>query len=304
MHRRTLGVALLAVIATACASSSSTSAAGSSTSASTAAECATGASLVEADMLVVGTDNPAYSPYFQGGAEKDSEWKINDPNTGEGFESAVAYEIAGRMGFTNDQVGWIALPFDQSYAPGPKDFDMYLAQVSYKPARANSVDFSTGYYDVNQALVATKGSPITEATSIAELKSFNIAAPLGTTSYDTITDVIVPDTEPGVYNTLDDTVAALNAGAVDGIIVDYPTAVYLADPYVQEVKDGVVVGQFPAATDGTAEYFGTVQAKDSSLTPCIDLALAEMEADGALADIQREWLSDNTNVGTVPEFTS
>ena len=208
------------------------------------------------------------------------------------------------MGFTADQVRWMALPYEQSYAPGPKDFDMYLAQVSYKSARAERADFSTSYYDVNQALVAVKGTPITEATTIDELKSYNIAAPLGTTSYDTIVNVIQPDTEPGVFNSLDDTVAALNAGEVDGIIVDYPTAVYLADPFVQEVHDGVAVGQFPAATDGTAEYFGTVQAKGSTLTPCIDQALEEMRTDGTLQDLQNTWLSQKTNVGSVPAFTS
>jgi polar amino acid transport system substrate-binding protein len=127
---------------------------------------------------------------------------------------------------------------------------------------------------------------------------------LGTTSYDTITNVIQPTQEAGVYNTLDDTVAALNAGQVDGIVVDLPTALYLADPYVQEVKDGVVVGQFPLPAEGSTEYFGTVQPKGSSLTACIDAALQEMKADGTLQSLQNEWLSEKTNVGTVPEFTS
>jgi polar amino acid transport system substrate-binding protein len=305
MRKSLMVFAVLASVTAACASDTTTSIpAASGSAAQTAEQCAAGATFVTDGTLSVGTDNPAYPPYFQGGTLKGSAWKINDPNTGRGFESAVAYEIAKRMGFTPDQVEWIVVPFDQSYAPGPKEFDLDINQISYKPARAKQVDFSESYYDVNQALVAVKGTPIADATSIADLKPYSIAAPLGTTSYDTITNVIQPDQEPGVYNTLDDTVAALNAGGVDGIMVDLPTALYLADPYVQEVKDSVVVGQFPVSAEGTKEYFGTVQPKDSSLTPCIDAALQEMKADGTLQDLTKTWLSEKTNVGTVPEFTS
>lgn len=301
-----IGIAAVSLVSAACASSSSsTSAAAPSDSASlSAAECAQGATFVNDGTLTVGTDNPAYPPYFEGGSPKGSDWKINDPNTGKGFESAVAYEIANRMGLTPDQVTWIVVPFDQSYAPGPKSFDFDINQISYKAQRANAVDFSESYYDVNQALVAVKDSPIAGATTITDLKQYSLAAPLGTTSYDTITNVIQPSTEPGVFNTLDDTVAALNAGTVDGILVDLPTALYLADPYVQEVKNGVVVGQFPLPAEGSTEYFGTVQPKDSSLTPCINAALEEMKSDGTLKSLQQEWLSEKTNVGTVPEFSS
>jgi polar amino acid transport system substrate-binding protein len=301
-----LAIAALSVVAAACATSStSTSAAASNATSSMSAQaCVASATFVNDGTLTIGTDNPAYPPYFGGGTPKGSEWKINDPSTGKGFESAVAYEIAKRMGFTPDQVNWVVVPFDQSYAPGPKSFDFDINQISYKPARANAVDFSESYYDVNQALVAVKDTPIASATTIGDLKQYSLAAPLGTTSYDTITNVIQPTQEAGVYNSLSDTVAALNAGQVDGIVVDLPTALYLADPYVQEVKNGVVVGQFPLPAEGSTEYFGTVQPKGSSLTPCINAALDEMRSDGTLASLQKEWLSQKTNVGNVPEFSS
>ncbi len=307
MRKTLAGLMVLASIAIACSSSSTTNspaADGSPTVSQTAQQCAANATYVSNGNLTIGTDNPAYPPYFQGGSPKGSQWKINDPSTGKGFESAVAYEIAKRMGFTTDQVKWIVVPFDQSYAPGPKSFDFDINQISYKPARAKAVDFSDSYYDVNQALVAVKGTPITQATSISDLKPYSLAAPLGTTSYDTITNVIQPIKEPGVYNSLDDTVAALNAGTIGGMVVDLPTALYIADPYVQEVKNSVVVGQFPLPAEGSTEYFGTVQPKDSTLTPCIDAALKEMKADGTLQNLTQKWLSQKTNVGTVPEFTS
>ncbi|MGQ0671052.1 MAG: ABC transporter substrate-binding protein, partial [Actinomycetota bacterium] len=261
--------------------------------------CATeNLNLVTPGTLTIGTDNPAFPPYFSGGETDEHDWKFNDPYTGEGFESAVAYEVAERLGFSADQVVWAVVPFNQTYKPGPKDYDFAIEQISYSDKRAGAVDFSESYYDVNQALVAVKGTPITTATSIDELKDYVLAAPIGTTSYDYIVETIVPNNEPGAYNTLADTVAALNAGQVDGIMVDFPTAVYLADPFVQEVKDGVVVGQFETAVAG--EYFGMTLEKGNTLVACLNQALGEMKSDGTLAAIEQEWLSEKTNVGEVP----
>ncbi len=272
------------------------------TAPATAAECAeqNADALITPGTLTIGTDNPAYPPYFQGGSPKDSQWKINDPNTGEGFESAVGYEIASRMGLST--VEWVVVPFKQSYAPGPKSFDIDLNQVSFSSKRAEAVDFSESYYAVNQALVVVKGTPIADATSIEELRQYTLAAPLGTTSADLITDYIQTEGDPGVYQTLSDSVAALNARQVDGIVVDYPTALYIADPFVQEVKNSIVLAQFPNEAVEGGEYFGAVLAKDSPLTACVDLALQEMKADGTLEAITTEWLSEKTNVGEVPVF--
>jgi len=305
MRKALVGLAVLASVAVACSNTTTTSnpaADSSPTVTQTAQQCAASATFVTDGSLTVGTDNPAYPPYFQGGAPNGSDWKINDPNTGKGFESAVAYEIAKRMGFTPDQVVWTVVPFKQAYAPGPKPFDIDLNQVSYSAKRAEAVDFSESYYDVNQALVVVKGTPIAGATSVADLKQYTLAAPLGTTSYDLINDYIQPTAQPGVYQTLADSVSALNAGQVDGIVVDYPTALYIADPYVQEVKNSTVLAQFPKDAVAGGEYFGAVLPLGSSLTPCVDQALQEMKADGTLDEITTQWLSKKTNVGEVPVF--
>jgi polar amino acid transport system substrate-binding protein len=314
-----VGLVAMAFIAVACGSNDNTSAGPtgstgstgatgstgtSPTVAQTAADCAQNATLTTSGTFTVGTDNPAYPPYFQGGTTKASDWKFNDPTNNKGFESAVAYAAADKLGFTSDQVKWVVVPFNQSYAPGAKSFDVDINEISYKPARAQAVDFSESYYDVNQALVAVKGTAITQATSIADLKAYTLASNLGSTSYDYIVNVIQPDNQPGVYQKLADAVAAINAGQIDGLVVDLPTALYMADPYVQQVKNSTVVGQFPNPAGSTPEYFGMVLAKDSSLTSCVNLALEEMKADGSLAALTTKWLSEKTNVGTVPEFGS
>jgi len=305
MRRIAVGLVAFALVLGACAKSTTpgtgaSSTASSPSAATTALDCAKSATFLQPGTLTVGTSEPAYPPFFQGGTTKGSPWTLNDPNNDKGFESAVAYEVAKRLGFTSDQVTWVAVKFTQSYAVGPKPFDINLQQVSYKPSRAQSVDFSDSYYDFDQAVVAVKGTPITGAKSIADLKPYTLAAPLGTTSYDAITNIIKPDKSPGVYQSLSDTVAALNAGQVDGIVVDLPTALYIADPYVQQAKNSVVVGQLANPTGSTPEHYGITLSKGSSLTACVNLALSEMKADGTLQGITKEWLSTKTNVGQVP----
>jgi polar amino acid transport system substrate-binding protein len=274
------------------------------TTPATAADCAAANAdaFKSPGTLTIGTDNPAFPPWFSGGeTDAHSEWKFDDPYTGKGYEAATAYAVAEAMGFTKDQVAWVVAPFAQTYKPGDKDYDFAIEQISYSPKRDEAVDFSDSYYDVQQALVAAKGSPIAGATSISDLAGTTIAAPIGTTSYDYIV-ANIPDATAGSYTTLSDTVAALNAGQVDAIVVDAPTAFYLADPFVQEVKDGVVVGLFPPA--GEQEYFGLTFVTDSPLVQCADLALEEIKADGTLDAIHQTWLVEKTNVGPVPEFTT
>ena len=273
------------------------------TAPATATDCvaANSASLTTPGTLTIGTDNPAFPPWFSGGETDAHDWKFNDPYTGKGYEAATAYAIAGAMGFSAEQVAWVVAPFNQTYKPGTKDYDFAIEQISYSAKRDEAVDFSESYYDVQQALVAVKGSPIADATSIADLGGYTIAAPIGTTSYDTIVNDI-PDATAGSYATLSDTVAALNAGQVDAIVVDAPTAYYLADPFVQEVKDGVVVGLFP--TTGAQEYFALAFETGSPLVACMNQAIDEIKADGTLDQIHQTWLVEKTNVGQVPEFTT
>jgi polar amino acid transport system substrate-binding protein len=307
MRKLVIGAATLLLALTACANDNpsvgggGTSSEGVATKPPDAAACAqqNQGSFFTPGQLTIGTDNPAYPPYFAGGeTDAHSEWKFNDPYTDKGFEDAVAYEVARRLGFSTDQVQWTVAPFGQTYKPGPKDYDLAIEQISYSPKRAEAVDFSESYYDVNQSLVSVKGNPITGAKSIADLKDYSIATQIGTTSYDFIQNVIQPSKEPGAYNSLADSVAALNAGQVDAIVVDLPTALYLADPFVQEVENGVVVGQFETAAQG--EYFGMTFTKGSPLVACVDQALEEMKSDGTLQQIQTKWLSEKTNVGEVP----
>ncbi len=242
-----------------------------------AASCETAdLTLVEDGTLTIGTDTPAYPPWFED----------DDPTNGEGFESAVAYAVAEGLGFSEDQVTWSTVPFNNAFAPGEKDFDFDINQVSINPERDEAVDFSRGYYDVNQALVGLEDSPAVGAESIADLQDLKLGAQVGTTSLDFITDVIQPSSEPLVYNDNNAVKAALDAGQVDGVVFDLPTALYVT---AAEIEGSSVIGQFPSeGEDG--EQFGLVFEDGNPLRDCVDDVLDTLDEDGTLASIQEEWL--------------
>ena len=241
------------------------------------AECAKDSlTLKTAGQLTIGTDTPAYPPYFVD----------DDPTNGKGFESAVAYAVADALGFTPQEVQWTTVPFNKSYAPGAKDFDFDINQISITPKRAKVVDFSDGYYEVNQAVVALKDSAVAKATSLAQLQGAKLGAQVGTTSLDFITNVVKPGAQPYVYNDTNDAKSALNNGQIDAIVVDLPTAYYIT---AVEIPDAKIVGQFPAT--GTGEQFGMLFEKGNPLVGCVNAALAGLKSSGALQAIQDEWLA-------------
>jgi polar amino acid transport system substrate-binding protein len=280
-------VLVLALAGCGGSSSSSTSAQGTSSG----NPCAKASlNLVNAGQLTVGTDNPAFPPWF-GGPEK-SPWKVSDPRSGQGFESAVTYAVARRLGFADSEVNWIVVPFNTSFAPGPKKFDFDINQISYTPARAKVVDFSDSYYDVNQAVVGRKGTPIATAQSSADLQQYKLGAQIGTTSYQYIKDFIKPSKQPAVFDSNDAAVAALKNGQIDGLVVDLPTAFYVT---AVQVPNGKIVGQFPTGNAG--ERFGMVFEKGNKLVGCVNHALTQMKHDGTLQRIQDKWLA---KVGNAP----
>jgi polar amino acid transport system substrate-binding protein len=313
MNRRTLrflSLPLVAVMLSACTSTASPTPASTPTPAGSAAAAAANPTAGPCDksklstlhdgMLTVGTDNPAYPPYYQPPASGNATapWELGDPTNGQGFESAVAYAVAAKLGYSKSDVIWTVVSFDSSYSPGAKPFDIYLAQVSYTSDRAMQVDMSDGYYFVNQAVVALKTNAIASAKTIADLKQYKLGAQQGTTAYDTIQDTIAPTNAAAVYNSNDAAIQALKAKQIDGLVVDLPTAFYITSA---QLDGSVIVGQFPAATGTSAEHFSIVLPKDSGVTTCINSALASMKADGSLDQITKEWLSDKASAPVISQ---
>jgi len=232
--------------------------------------------------LTVATDNPAFPPWFQDA--DGAPWDPTTPPTGEGYEAAVAYAVAEQLGFTEDEVSWVVVPFNNIFRPGPKDFDFDINQVSYRPKRDEAVDFSDSYYDVEQAVITLKNSDFADAASLADLKGAKLGAQLGTTSLDAINEVVQPDEEPAVYNKNIDAITALKNGQVDGIVVDFPTSLYITAVQVPNAK---VVGRLPAGE----EYFGLVFEEGNPLRDCANEAIAALQSDGTIEQLQEEWIN-------------
>jgi polar amino acid transport system substrate-binding protein len=280
--RKFLPLALLAALAVAAAL------AGSASSRSAAVSCS--AATLHKGTLTIGTDNPAYPPYFDGQEKSGTGFKSSNPYSGKGFESAVAYAVAGQLGYTHANVKWTPVHFVNSYAPGKKPFDFYLAQVSYKPVRAKAVDFSNGYFDVNQAVVAFSNNKYAHVKTVAALKGAKIGVPLGTTSYDYVVRYIKPSHKPSVYPSQDAAVAGLKAHQIDAVVVDFPTAYYLADV---ELSNATLVGRLP--TRGGEEHFGIVFQKGNPLRACVNRALAALKASGKLAQLENTWITSKAH---------
>ena len=279
MRKLLVALATFALLGAACASDSST-VTGSTSSSPGADACAKDSlNLVNPGTLTVGTDDPSFPP-----------WVLkNDPTSGQGYESAVAYDVADRLGFSKDEVKWVTVPFNKSYAPGPKDFDFDINQISVTPEREQVVTFSDSYYDVSQALIVNDGTPIASATSVSDLQGYKFGAQIGTTSLQFITEVIQPTQQSQVFDTTSDALTALKNGQIDGTVLDLPTASYSAG------KGQTVVGQFAS----TGEHFGLLFQKDNPLVTCVNAALADMRTSGVLDDLQTKYLADYLDVPTI-----
>jgi polar amino acid transport system substrate-binding protein len=274
--RSLLIVPLLALVVAACGSdekSRSTSPAATTTTANSPCD-KTSPELKTAGKLTIGTDKPAYPPYFED----------DDPSNGKGFESAVGYAVAQQLGFDKSEVQWMVVPFNSSYAPGKKKFDFDINQISISPQRAKRVDFSDPYFTAPQAVVALKSAPAAKATTLAELSQAKIGVQVGTTSLDAVTASIKPASQPQVYNDSNDTVRALKGKRVEAIVVDLPTAFYLTAAEVPEAK---IVGQFQAPG---GDQWGLLFEKGSKLTACTNQALQKLSSSGELKRLQDQWM--------------
>lgn len=269
----------LAALVTACSpADDETSGTTSSPTGSTTEACAKDTlQTTTAGTLTVGTDKPAYEPWFVD----------DDPANGKGFESAVAYAVADKLGFAKTEVTWVPVKFDAAIQPGPKQFDFDINQFSITPERQKVVDFSSPYYDVTQTVITTGTSKAAGAKSLADLKGVKLGAQVGTTSLTAINEVIKPSSKAAVFNSNDDAKIALENGQIDALVVDLPTAFFIT---AAELDDGKIIGQLPPSS-GDQEQFGLLLDKDSALTDCVSQAVDALRGDGTLDQLEQEWLA-------------
>jgi polar amino acid transport system substrate-binding protein len=252
----------------------------SATSASAAACAASTLPVLHTGVLTVATDSPAYPPYFEN----------NDPANGKGFESAVAYAVAAKLGFSRGQVHWTVEPFNSSYAPGPKSFDFDINEISITAVRAEAVDFSAPYYTNPQGIIVASSSRDAHVTSLRALKGAKIGVQIGTTSLQAVDSAIRPTSQPDVFNTSGDVVEAFKIHRVTAIVVDLATAFDLTST---ELSHTTIAGQFSAPG---GDNWGLLLAKGSGLTSCVDRAVNALRANGTLAALSAHWIASAASV--------
>jgi len=278
-----VGLALVGTLALAACGGDSDG--GSASGSGTGNDCTSGKTLSEG-VLTIGTGNPAFSP-----------WVENDaPESGEGFEAAVAYAVAEEMGFSAENVTWVRTSFDEAIQPGAKNFDFNLQQYSITEERKQTVTFSDPYYTTNQAIVGYSDSAAAGASTVADVRDLKFGVQSGTTSLEFLTNVVQPTNEPFVYDDNAAAKAALEAKQIDAIVVDLPTAFYIA---AVEIEGAAVLGQFPAGEGVAADQFGMVFDLDNPLADCVNEALASLKDSGDLAAIEQTWLADKTSAPVI-----
>ncbi|MGZ5384325.1 MAG: ABC transporter substrate-binding protein [Acidimicrobiia bacterium] len=248
--------------------------------------------LVTPGTLTIATGDPAFPPWVT-----DAEGGFNDdPTAKSGFEAALAYEIASYLGFADDEVVWVRTGFDEAIVAGPKDWDFNMQQYSITPARDEVVDFSVPYYVTAQALVVLDGSPYQSVTTLEELKGAKLGAAIGTTSVEFIEQVIKPDTPPNVYDENFDVVSAMNAGQIEGLVVDLGAAYYITGS--EQVPGSVIAASFETAAAAPDEY-GLLFADGNSLVECVNQAINALWADGTIDGIIDQWLEQGAGLNII-----
>ena len=237
----------------------------------------------EPGKLTVATGNPAWEPWVMG----------DKPESGEGFEAALIYALAGQMGFAAEEVVWTRTEFDEAFAPGMHDWDLNIQQVSINEDRKKAIDFSPAYFRPTQSVIVKKDSKYADATSCADLKDAVFAVMMGTTAIDYVTDIVKGGDSDGVdiFNNNSDAVAAVDNGQADALVTDTPQCVYMCES--EQLTDGVVVGQIPGTED--PDGLGITLAKDSPLTPFVTDALNALIADGTVDGLIATWLAAYTS---------
>ncbi len=235
-------------------------------------------------VLTVATGQEVYPPWMEDG----------DPSNGKGFESAVVYALADELGI--DTVEWVGTGFDEAIVAGEKDYDFNIQQYSINDEREQVVDFAEGYYQVEQALVGAGDGAAAAASSLADLADLKLGAAIGSTSLNYIEDVIKPSEKAAVYDDNAAATAAFNAGQVDAIVYDLPTAYYIT---AVEIPEAAIIGVLPR--QGAPEELGMLFEEGSSLVACVDDALATLHDNGTIEELEDTWLNQGGSIPSLSE---
>ena len=245
---------------------------------------------VKAGVLTVVTSLPG--PNFWGTTNAEV-----DPDA---IKSGIEYDLANdlatkcglKMEFRNE--GFDAIVAGQISADS---YDIVLSQVTITADRAKVVDFSVGYFKSDQGLLVKAG---TKVASWDDVKKLKIGVQASTTAEYYFTSGEVPGWKLDSvksYPDLSSAYAALNAGQVDGIVIDTPINLGQASNSGGKLE---VVGQFK-----TGEEYGAIFGKGNGKKAIFDPILQGLIDDGTVNALIAKYLGgDPTTVPFIDVPTS
>ena len=263
------------------------------------AACSSGEEAPEATASSVSCEPGALSTLTDGtltvGAGDPYEpWYVEEPSTGEGFESALVYAVAEELGYAREDVTWVSVTFEQIISPAVKPFDLAAYQTSITDERRQAVDFSSPYLTTRQGVIVADDGEYAGATTIAELEGAKVGVTASQTSLDAAESAWGDAVEVVPFNAAGDGMTALSSGTVDAMVMDVDQGVAASTVYFPGTQ---VIGTLP--TVGEPEQLGLVLDKDSALTACVSQAVDTLEEDGTLDQLRTQWLKSDD----VPELS-
>jgi polar amino acid transport system substrate-binding protein len=229
----------------------------------------------EPGVLTVAAEYPYYEPFLIG--------EQSDPT---GFEADLINGIAEHLGV---DVAWENIAFDQLYAPGPKQWDVGVSEITITDERDTVVDFSEPYFEANQGILVQADGDFADATSTEDLADARFGAEAGTTGLDYVRENVNPEQPVSEFDTTEAAAQALKVGTIDVQVIDVPIAIGVRDGSDDVALE--VIGQFV-----TDEQYGLSMDEGSDLKPCIDEAITAMDAAGDLQASQDEWFPGTTDL--------
>jgi polar amino acid transport system substrate-binding protein len=223
-----------------------------------------------------------------GAGEPYSPWYVGEPESGEGFESALVYAVADRLGYAHDDVQWETVTFEQIVSPAVKPFDVAAYQTSITDERRQAVDFSSPYLTTRQGVIVMEDGPYADATSLADLEGARIGVTAAQTSLTLSEAAFGEDADISPYSAAGDGMQALQSGTIDAMVMDVDQGVAASTEYF---PDSVVIGTLP--DQGVVEQYGLVLDVGSPLTDCVSRAVDALEEDGTLAELRTTWLKSD-----------
>lgn len=160
-------------------------------------------------------------------------------------------------------------------------YDAVCSSVSITEKRQKSMDFSTPYFKVRQALIVAKDSSV---KSLADLKGQKVGGQIGTTGYFAIkaAEGVVAKSYDEVGLAMED----LKVGRIAAVVCDDPVAAnYAMEQYKETLKIASTI------ETGEVEYYGIAVKKGTQeVLDLVNKGIESVSKTSYVQELQQKWI--------------